>query len=97
MRDQGVQWELTPNKLFDPDKLDRVYDLPPGGAIRVRDEGVGLVAALFAAVETAGIEVWYHSPAADLIAKGATVVGVRVQRRDISTRCAVRSCWPAGV
>ena len=82
MRDQGVQWELTANKLFDPGKLDRVYDLPPGGAIRVRDEGVGLVAALFAAVETAGIEVWYHAPAADLIVEGATVAGVRVQRQD---------------
>jgi tricarballylate dehydrogenase len=82
MRDQGVQWELTANKLFDPGKLDRVYDLPPGGAIRVRDEGVGLVAALFAAVEAAGIEVWYHAPAADLIVDGATVAGVRVQRQD---------------
>jgi tricarballylate dehydrogenase len=76
----GVEWELTVSKLFDPGKLDRVYDLPPGGAIRVRHEGVGLMAALFKAVEDAGIDVWYNSPAADLLTQGSTVVGVLVRR-----------------
>ena len=68
------------SKLFDPGKLDRVYDLPPGGAIRVRNEGVGLMAALFKAVEDAGIDVWYDSPAADLLTEGSTVVGVLVRQ-----------------
>jgi tricarballylate dehydrogenase len=77
-----VEWELTASKLFDPAKLDRVYDLPPGGAVRVRHEGVGLVAALFKAVEDAGIDVWYDAPAADLLAEGSSVVGVRVRRDD---------------
>lgn len=81
MRDRGVKWELAASKLFDLDKLGGVYALPPGGAIRVRHEGVGLVAALFEAVEKAGIDVWYDSPAADLITSGATVEGVRVRRR----------------
>jgi tricarballylate dehydrogenase len=34
MRRQGVEWELTADKLFDLDKLGGVYQLPPGGAIR---------------------------------------------------------------
>ena len=80
MRDHGVEWELTVSKLFDPAKLDRVYDLPPGGAIRVRNEGVGLVAALFKAVEDAGIDIWYDAPAADLLTEGSTTVGVVVRR-----------------
>jgi tricarballylate dehydrogenase len=80
MRDKGVEWELTSGKLFDTGKLDRKYDVPPGGAIRVRHEGVGLVAALFKAVEDAGIDIWYDSPAASLVTEGSTVVGVRVRR-----------------
>ena len=95
MRDHGVEWELTLSKLFDPGKLDRVYDLPPGGAIRVRNEGVGLVAALFKAVEDAGIDVWYDSPAADLLTEGSTVVGVLVrQERQFDE---VRGAGGAGV
>lgn len=83
MHGHGVEWELTADKLFDPDKLDRVYDLPPGGAIRARHEGVGLVERLFAAVEAApGIEIRYDAPASSLIMNGATVEGVRVRRPD---------------
>ncbi|MCX4094642.1 FAD-dependent tricarballylate dehydrogenase TcuA [Nocardia sp. alder85J] len=82
MRGYGVEWELTANKLFDLDNLDKVYALTPGGAIRVRHEGVGLVAALFAAAENAGIDIWYDAPAHDLITRGATVDGVVVRRAD---------------
>ncbi|WP_216895978.1 FAD-dependent tricarballylate dehydrogenase TcuA [Nocardia alni] len=82
MRGHGVEWELTANKLFDLDSLDQVYALTPGGAIRVRHEGIGLVASLFAAAEAAGIDIWYDAPAADLITSGATVEGVRVRRPD---------------
>ena len=83
MHRHGVEWELTADKLFDPDKLDRVYDLPPGGAIRARHEGVGLVANLFAAAEAApGIEIRYDAPASSLIMRGSTVEGVRVRRAD---------------
>lgn len=83
MQAHGVEWELTADKLFDPDKLDRVYDLPPGGAIRARHEGVGLVERLFAAAEEAGnIEIMYDSPASSLIRRGSTVEGVLVRRPD---------------
>jgi tricarballylate dehydrogenase len=81
MHGHGVEWELTANKLFDLDKLDRTYDLPPGGALRARHEGVGLVERLFAAADAAeNIEVRYDSPASSLIMNGSTVEGVRVRR-----------------
>lgn len=83
MHDHGVEWELTANKLFDLDKLDRTYELPPGGAIRARGEGVGLIERLFARVESVkNIEVMYDSPASSLIMRGSTVQGVRVRRPD---------------
>lgn len=82
MRQRGVEWELTADKLFDLDKIDRVYELPPGGAIRARGEGVGLVERLYAAVEGAGIEIRYESPAAGLLTRGSTVDGVTVRHRD---------------
>jgi tricarballylate dehydrogenase len=82
MQEQGVEWELTANKLFDLDKLDGVYELPAGGAIRAKGEGVGLMERLFAAVERAGIEIRYGAPAAGLITRGAAVDGVVVHRED---------------
>lgn len=84
MHSHGVEWELTADKLIDPEKQPdgTVIDLPPGGALRARHEGVGLIENLYAAAEAAGIDVWYSSPASDLIISGATVHGVRVRRDD---------------
>lgn len=84
MRDVGVHWELTIGKLVDPEKIspEETYVLPAGGAVRVVEEGIGLMDDLFAAVEQAGIEVWYESPAAELITEGAHVTGVRVSEAD---------------
>ena len=84
MRQQGVQFELTIDKLFDPNTISdgRTYDMVPGGAIRAVGEGVGLISALFAAVESRdNIEVRYSSPAASLIAEGSTIRGVRVRKQ----------------
>jgi tricarballylate dehydrogenase len=84
MHERGVEWELTVDKLFDPDKLDPSvpYALPPGGAVRARGEGQGLVQRLFRAVEGAGIDVWYEAPCAGLVTSGSTVDGVRIRRRE---------------
>lgn len=84
MRDVGVRWELTVGKLVDPDNIDpgETYVLPAGGAVRVVEEGVGLIDDLFAAVEDTDIDVWYGSPAVDLLTRGATVTGVRVSAED---------------
>lgn len=84
MRGQGVRFELTVGKLLDPEKLasNEAYKLPPGGAVRIENEGIGLMDNLFAAVEKAGVEIWYDSPAHDLISIGDHVVGVRVRKDD---------------
>lgn len=84
MHSKGVQWELTANKLVDPDKQDEgtTITLAPGGALRTLHEGVGLIDDLFAAVEATDIDIWYDAPGHDLIATGSTVHGVRVRRSD---------------
>jgi tricarballylate dehydrogenase len=84
MQGHGVEWELSVGKLFSEDAFadGSRTALPPGGAVRARHEGVGLVANLFAAVEKAGIEIRYDSPAAGLITSGSQILGVRVRSRD---------------
>lgn len=84
MADRGVRWELTVGKLIDPKNIPEgeQYSLPPGGALRSAHEGVGLVEDLFAAVDRAGIELWYDAPVVDLIMSGSTCEGVVVRRPD---------------
>jgi tricarballylate dehydrogenase len=84
MQGQGVEWELTVGKLFQADAFEAVgkQSLPPGGAIRARHEGVGLVENLFTAVEKAGIEIRYESPAIGLMTSGSRIDGVLVRSRD---------------
>ncbi|RNE59275.1 FAD-dependent tricarballylate dehydrogenase TcuA [Cryobacterium tepidiphilum] len=84
MVDHGIRFELTVGKLIDPEKIsgDERYELPPGGALRARDEGVGLIEDLFEAVEKAGIDVWYDSPVCELIMEGSTCRGVVIQNID---------------
>lgn len=82
MAGHGVRWELAVGKLIDPDKIDpdETYALPPGGALRAEHEGVGLVADLFAAVEAAGIDVWYDALVSRLLMDGTRCTGVVAQR-----------------
>lgn len=82
MRDKGVRWELATRKFVGKQHLSQAqpYVLPPGGAVRAVHEGIGLTDDLFAAVEATGIEVWYDSPAHELITEGSSVLGVRVRR-----------------
>jgi tricarballylate dehydrogenase len=84
MHGKGVAWELTADKQVDPAKQaeDSRITLPPGGAIRSRHEGVGLMDNLFRAVEATSIEIWYDAPAADLLTSGSSVLGVRVRRAE---------------
>jgi tricarballylate dehydrogenase len=84
MQGQGVEWELTVGKLFQQDAFagGTKQALPPGGAIRARHEGVGLMENLFTAVEKAGIEIRYEAPAAGLMMSGSRIDGVLVRSRD---------------
>ncbi|MCC6438396.1 MAG: FAD-dependent tricarballylate dehydrogenase TcuA [Acidimicrobiales bacterium] len=84
MRDRGVRWELVTDKLFDPAKIPAgtTYAVPPGGAVRATNEGIGLMYDLFNAVEAAGIDVWYDAPVQQLRMEGSRCVGVQVRRGD---------------
>ncbi len=84
MAAHGVRWELSVGKLIDPENIsaEERYTLPAGGALRAAGEGVGLMSDLFAAVERAGIDVWYRSPVSDLLMEGSTCRGVLIQRAE---------------
>ncbi len=84
MQGYGVRWELVVDKLFDPAKLPpgERYAVPPGGAVRATNEGIGLMYDLFNAVEAAGIEVRYDAPVQQLLMTGSRCVGVQVRSAD---------------
>ncbi|MGH3358541.1 MAG: FAD-dependent tricarballylate dehydrogenase TcuA [Nocardioidaceae bacterium] len=84
MAEHGVRWELSVGKLIDPEHVDerQVYSLPPGGALRSANEGVGLMEDLYRAVEERGIDIWYEAPVVDLVINGTTCLGVTVRRTD---------------
>lgn len=81
MQGHGVRWELVVDKLFDPAKIPagETYAVPPGGAVRATNEGIGLMYDLFNAVEQAGIEVRYDSPVQELLFEGSRCVGAKVR------------------
>ncbi len=84
MASRGVRWELAVGKLIDPEKIPEgeQYVLPPGGALRAVDEGVGLMEDLFTAAEQAGIDIRYDSPVSELLMEGSTCRGVVVRGPD---------------
>lgn len=71
MRDQGVRWEL---------KVDAAGEVVPHAALRGLGGGPALTDSLFAAAESAGVEVWYEAPADELVMEDGAVRGVRVAR-----------------
>ena len=87
MKRHGVEWEIMLDKPYSVEDLiarrgpdAEPYPLPPGGAIRSRQEGEGLSARLFDAVERhPGISVWYGTPAHRLVVSGSSVRGVRIR------------------
>lgn len=80
MKGHGVEFELAVGKLIDPDAdTGNEYVLPSGGAVRVKHEGPGLVADLFAAAERIGVQVRYDAAVHDVIADGTRVRGVTVR------------------
>ena len=55
-------------------------DLAPGLSLVVKDAGVGLTDAMWAAVEKTPIQVFYDSPAHDLILDGDKILGIRARQ-----------------
>ena len=83
MQGHGVRWELVVDKLFDPAKIPagETYAVPPGGAVRATNEGIGLMYDLFNAVEREGIEVRYDAPrtlSADVPVPGAAITSFAI-------------------
>ncbi len=70
MAGHGVEWAWT--GLWSVAGSDGVKRYNPGSVLEARGRGVGLVAALFKAVERENIEVRY----------GAGVTGIKVRRKD---------------
>ena len=82
MADKGVRWELSVGKLIDPTSVEegKEYSLPPGGALRSVEEGIGLMDDLYSIIERAGIEVWYDAPVVELAMAGSRCRGVVVRQ-----------------
>ena len=85
----GIRWQLPLGKFFSRDKIMSaqrgVVDMPPWDTIMAINEGEGLMAGLWAAVEKTDIRVFYSSPVIDLIAHGDTIKGIKVRGRDETT------------
>jgi tricarballylate dehydrogenase len=87
MRNRGVKRQLTLGKLFDENAIAKgdIFDLSPGGCLTAQDEGEEWTDNLWAAVEACRgppIDVFYSSPACELLADGDTLTGVRTKQRD---------------
>lgn len=82
MAGHGVPWELPVNLWFDREAQAEIMDLYPGVPLVVQRHGVGLTDAMWAAVERTSVQVFYETPAHDLIVEGDTFPGVRARRSD---------------
>ncbi|KAH8806017.1 FAD binding domain-containing protein [Xylogone sp. PMI_703] len=81
MKEKGVHWQLTLNKFFAEDKIDKnMLDVPPSVGMMAVHEGVGLMKDLWRAVENTTITVFYETPACDLIMEGNKVLGVKARQ-----------------
>ncbi len=75
----GVPWEW--NRAVGAVPLEGKVKLPPGCALRVRGEGIGLSESLFRLLEEAQIPTLYEAQAMRvLVAKDGRVAGVEVRR-----------------
>ena len=79
MAGHGVPFKLPLNFWVNHQGKDGVQELAPGVPVVTRDYGRGLTDAMWKAAEKAGIEVFYSTPAQDLIADGDRVLGVRAR------------------
>lgn len=78
----GMKWGLSHTKFMSTSDLKpgEVIRLPPGGELIADGNGVQSVESLYAAAEERGIEIWYDSPAVDLVMDGFRVTGVAIVR-----------------
>lgn len=88
MKDYGVKWITTLRRYYNVEgQKGKSINVEPGAAIMSRNNGVGLMESLYAAVEKTSqesnpITIKYDCPAHDLLLSGDTVLGVRTRQRD---------------
>lgn len=88
LRDQGVRWTLSSSKFMNVEAIGpgETIRLPRGGELMAEGNGHALVETLFERADALGVEIWYESPALELVTEGFTVVGVDVVHDDASVR-----------
>ncbi|CAM1503329.1 Fc.00g081050.m01.CDS01 [Cosmosporella sp. VM-42] len=83
MARHGVPWMLPLNKFLSSHVTrSKIVSLDPGTSLVVENSGVGLMDAMWAAVERTSVQVFYETPAHDLIIDGERVSGVRARCSD---------------
>jgi tricarballylate dehydrogenase len=91
---QGVRFTpIYDNQAFEEEGRHRFWG---GLVLRTEGRGIGLTGQLFERCERLGVEVWYGSPATDLLVMDDRVVGVRVGTgegaRSLSVGAVVLAC-----
>lgn len=79
LAEKGVPFKLPRNFWVSHEGKDGIQELAPGVPVVTRDYGRGLTDALWAAAEKANIDVFYSTPAHDLICDGDAVLGVQAR------------------
>lgn len=82
MANKGVPFILPVSFWFSREGATGVQELPPGVPVVNRNSGRGLTDAMWAAVERINVQVYYETPAHDLLMDGDRVLGVRARTKD---------------
>ena len=82
MADHGAPFKLPLNFWVSHEGKQGVQELAPGVPVVNKEYGRGLTDAMWAAVEQTLIDVFYETPAHDLILDGDRIEGVRARTKD---------------
>lgn len=82
LKEKGVPFKLPLNFWVSHEGKKGVQELAPGVPVVTRDYGRGLTDAMWSAAEKSSIDVFYSTPAHDLILDGDRVLGVRARTSD---------------
>lgn len=94
---ETLMWMTTKGVRFMPIygrqafKVDGRFKFWGGLTVETNAGGPGLVDSLFAAAESAGIEIWYDSRATSLLSDDLGVHGVELRKDGVTTRLAAKS------
>ncbi|MFS0821981.1 FAD-dependent tricarballylate dehydrogenase TcuA [Bacillus sp. 1P02SD] len=94
MKQQGVEFELNyANQSF---KKDDIIQFWGGLPVKTKGIGMGLVKRLFKRAEDLGIDIWYESPAIQLVTSENRISAIVVKQQDkeviVNTNSVVLAC-----